>query len=71
MINKTKQTLITAEILGFFLIVIGLLGILTNRRVFMIAFFVLFFLIIVVMALFVTFLTLAVKEHRGKGKKKK
>ena len=71
MISKTKQMMITAEILGFFLIIVGLLGVMTNRRVFLVAFFVLFFLIIVVIALFVTFLTLAVKGHRGTRVKKK
>lgn len=63
--------LITAEILGFFLIVVGLLGIMTNRRVFLVAFFVLLFMIVIVIALFVTFLTLAVKGHKSGRKKKK
>ncbi|MBW2965155.1 hypothetical protein KY363_06880 [Candidatus Woesearchaeota archaeon] len=71
MINRTKQMLITAEILGFFLIVVGLLGIITNRKIFLTLFFVLFFLIICVVALFVTFLTLAVKEHRAGRHKNK
>jgi hypothetical protein len=68
MINRTRYTLITAEILGFFLIVIGLLGMITQRRVFFIMFFALFFMIIVVIAIFVVFLTLAVKSVRGSGK---
>jgi multisubunit Na+/H+ antiporter MnhG subunit len=70
--QKAKHTLITAEILGFFLIIIGVLAILTNRQVFMIAAYVLFFMIVVVAAIFATFMTLAVKEEKGtRGKKKK
>ena len=73
--HKTRHTLITAEILGFFLIIIGILGILTQRPVFIKAAAVLFFLIVVVSFLFAVFATLAVKEHRGtwtpKSKRKK
>ncbi|MFH1668994.1 MAG: hypothetical protein ABIA62_03640 [Candidatus Woesearchaeota archaeon] len=69
--QKTKHTLITAEILGFFLIIIGILGILTGRPVFIKAAAVLFFLIVVVAFLFAVFATLAVKEHRGTWKPKK
>ena len=69
--NKTRHTLITAEILGFFLIIIGVLGILTERPVFRIAAFVLFFMIIVVAAIFAVFATLAVKEHKAGSRKKK
>jgi hypothetical protein len=64
--ERTRHTLITAEILGFFLIVVGLLGILTNRRVFIIAAAVLFFLIVIVTAIFVVFFTIAVKQEKGR-----
>ncbi len=71
MIKKTKQMLITAEILGFFLIVLGVMGIISNSRIYLTAFFIVFFLIICVVALFVIFMILAVKEHRRTRKKKK
>lgn len=63
--HKARHTLITAEILGFFLIIVGLLGILTNRRVFIIAVVVLFTMIVVVAAIFAVFFTLAVKQEKG------
>ena len=71
--RKTKHTLITAEIMGFFLIVIGILGIMTNRRVFIVAAAVLFGMIVLVSAMFAVFATLAVKEERRRrvGRKKK
>jgi membrane protein implicated in regulation of membrane protease activity len=68
MIKKTRYTLITAEILGFFLIIIGILGMVTQMRVFFVAFFILFFMIIIVIAIFAVLLTLAVKEVKGVGK---
>lgn len=70
MIRKTRHTLITAEIMGFFLIVIAILSLLTNRPVFRIAAMALFGLIIIVAAIFAVFATLAVKEHKA-GRKKK
>ena len=66
--KRTKHTLITAEILGFFLIIIALLGIITGRRVFVVAGFTLFLFIVVVTGLFIGFLVIAVK---GKKRKKK
>ncbi len=69
--QKTKHTLITAEILGFFLIIIGVLGLLTGRQVFITAAGVLFFLIMIVATLFAVFATLAVKEHKGTWKPKR
>ena len=66
--KRTKHTLITAEILGFFLIIIALLGIITGRRVFVVAGFTLFLFIVVVTGLFIGFLVVAVK---GKPKKKR
>jgi len=62
--EKARHTLITAEIMGFFLIVIAILGILTDRRVFIIAAVVIFSMIILVAALFAVFAMLAVKEER-------
>jgi membrane protein implicated in regulation of membrane protease activity len=66
--EKSRQTLITAEILGFFLIIIAVLALLTGRRVFTIAAVVLFSLIILVAALFAVFFTLAVKQEKTKIK---
>ncbi|MBW2971397.1 hypothetical protein KY359_00020 [Candidatus Woesearchaeota archaeon] len=68
--KRTKHTLITAEILGFFMIIIGVLGILTGRRVFTIAAFVLFGLIVIIAAMFAVFAVTAVKRHKGTTKKK-
>jgi membrane protein implicated in regulation of membrane protease activity len=68
--EKSRQTLITAEILGFFLIIIAVLALLTGRRVFTIAAIVLFALIILVAALFAVFFTLAVKQEKGKAQHK-
>jgi len=65
--EKSRQTLITAEILGFFLIIIAVLALTTGRRVFTIAAVVLFSLIILVAALFAVFFTLAVKQEKGKA----
>jgi glucan phosphoethanolaminetransferase (alkaline phosphatase superfamily) len=65
--EKSRQTLITAEILGFFLIIIAVLALLTGRRVFIIAAMVLFSLIILVAALFAVFFTLAVRQEKGKA----
>ena len=65
--EKSRQTLITAEILGFFLILIAVLALLTGRRVFTIAAVVLFSLIILVAALFAVFFTLAVEQEKGKA----
>jgi membrane protein implicated in regulation of membrane protease activity len=64
--DKARHTLITAEILGFFLIIIGVLAMLTGRRVFTIAAIVLFALIVLVAAIFAVFFTLAVKEEKKK-----
>ncbi len=66
--EKARHTLITAEILGFFLIIIGVLGILTERKVFIIAAAVLFFMIILIAAMFAFFATLAVKQAKGNYK---
>jgi len=66
--KRTKHTLITAEILGFFLILIGVLALLTGRRVFTIAAIVLFSLIVLVAAIFAVFFTLAVKQEKGKAR---
>lgn len=67
--EKARHTLITAEIMGFFLIIIAILGILTNMRVFIIAAVVIFSLIILVAALFVVFAMRAVKEERKRQPK--
>jgi len=66
MINKTRYTLITAEILGFFLIIIGILGMVTKMPIFLTAFYILFFMVIVVAAIFASFMTLAVKQRNRK-----
>ena len=71
MIRKTRHTLITAEIMGFFLIIISILCLLTNRPVFRIAAMVLFSMIIIVAAIFAVFATLAVKEHKTDRPKKR
>jgi hypothetical protein len=64
--DKARHTLITAEILGFFLIIISVLAMLTGRRVFTIAAIVLFALIVLVAAIFAVFFTLAVKQENTK-----
>ncbi len=69
--KRTKHTLITAEILGFFLIIVALLALMTGRQSFMIGAYVLFTLIVAVAALFAVFATLAVKEKRRPRTKKK
>ena len=69
--RKSRHTLITAEILGFFLIIIALLGILTGRQVFIMASYFIFALVLVAAAMFAIFATLAVKEHKGTWKRKK
>ncbi|MFC1741603.1 hypothetical protein ACFL3V_03645 [Nanoarchaeota archaeon] len=71
MIRKSRQTLITAEIMGFFLIIIALLGILTDRPVFRTLAIIIFVMIVVAAAAFAVFATLAVKEERGTLRKKK
>ncbi len=72
MIRKARHTLITAEIMGFFLIVIAVLALLTNRPVFRIAAYIIFGMIVLAAGAFAVFSVLAVKEHRaGKKKKKK
>lgn len=68
--KRTKHTLITAEILGFFLIIIALLGIITGRRVFVVAGFTLFLFIVLVTGLFVAFLLIAVKGDKKPEKRK-
>jgi len=64
--KRTKHTLITAEIIGFFLIIIGVLGLLTGRRVFTIISMILFGMVLVSAAMFAVFAILAVKKHKGK-----
>jgi len=67
--KKTRHTLITAEILGFFLVIVGVLAILTDRPIFQTIAFVIFFMIVVVAAMFAVFATMAVKESKGMKKK--
>lgn len=71
MIRKTRHTLITAEIMGFFLIVIAVLALLTNRPVFRISAYIIFSMIVLAAGAFAVFAVLAVKEHKGIKKKKK
>jgi positive regulator of sigma E activity len=69
MLSKTKQVLITAEIIGFFLIVTAVLGMITGRRVFIVAVWILFFMIVLLVAAFAVFATLAVKQEKGTWQK--
>jgi hypothetical protein len=71
MIHRTRHTLITAEILGFFMIMVGLLAILTNRQVFIIAASVLFGIIVLVAAMFAVFATLAVRQGNSAANTRK
>ena len=64
--KRTRHTLIMAEIIGFFLIIVGVLGLLTGRKVFVIISIMLFGFVIASAALFAVFATLAVKEHKNK-----
>ncbi len=69
--KRTKHTLITAEIIGFFLIIVGVLGLMTGRRVFVIISGILFFMVVLSAALFAIFATIAVKDHKKKKPHKK
>ncbi|MBN1544313.1 hypothetical protein JW898_02510 [Candidatus Woesearchaeota archaeon] len=69
--KRTRHTLITAEILGFFMIIIGVLGLMTGRRVFTIAAIMLFCLILAVAAMFAVFAATSVKEHKANKTHKK
>lgn len=70
MIHKTKHTLITAEIMGFFLIIIAVLALLTDRPVFRIAAYTIFGMILLAAMAFAVFSVLAVKEHSSGLRKK-
>ena len=71
MIRKTRHTLITAEIMGFFLIVIAILALLTNRAVFRIIAYIIFSMILIAAIAFSIFSILAVKEHERMKKPRK
>ncbi|MBW2967828.1 hypothetical protein KY362_05060 [Candidatus Woesearchaeota archaeon] len=63
--KRTKHTLITAELLGFFLIIVGVLGILTGKRIYVLLSVGLFALIVIAAALFAIFAIFAVKKVNG------
>ena len=60
--KRTKHTLITAELLGFFLIIVGVLGILTGKKVYLLISIGLFSMIVIAAALFAVFAIMAVKK---------
>lgn len=62
--KKSRQALIIAEIIGFFMILMGVLSLMTKNPLFSKIFYMLFFMTIVAATLFVIFLILAVKQHK-------
>lgn len=64
--KKSKQTLILAEIIGAFMILMGILSLITKNDLFSKIFYTLFFMTIIAAVLFVFFLFMAVREHKLK-----
>lgn len=62
--KRSRHMLILAEIIGFFMILMGVLALITRNSLFSKVFFVLFLMAILAAVMFVIFLVLAIKQHK-------
>jgi magnesium-transporting ATPase (P-type) len=67
--KKSRQMLITTEIIGAFMILIGALAIMQDNALLLRIFYLLFFMTLIAATLFGVFLALAVKQHKHGSKK--